>query len=69
MNPDFKSIFRDDLEFYIPQLCSFYLKGNLENPTDTNTLFNVIILAAQTNFFFSHRIWFFFRSAMFQEFQ
>ena len=65
INPDFNSIFRDDLEFFIPQMCSFYLKGNLENPQD---LFNVIILASQTNFFFSHRVWFFFHSAMFQEF-
>ena len=32
VNPDFNSVFRDDLEFFIPQLCSFYLKGNLENP-------------------------------------
>ena len=30
VNPDFKSVFRDDLEFYVPQLCSFYLKGKLE---------------------------------------
>lgn len=65
VNPDFNSVFRDDLEFFIPQLCSFYLKGNSERPQD---LFNVIILASETNFFFSHRIWFFFHSAMFQEF-
>ena len=65
INPDFRSKFRDDLEFYIPQLCSFYLKGTLENPV---SLFNVIILASQTDFFFSHRVWFFFQSAMFQDF-
>ena len=62
INPDLNSVFRDDLEFFIPQMCSFYLKGNLENPAD---LFNVIILASQTDFFFAHRIWFFFHSAMF----
>ena len=65
VNPDFNSPFRDDLEFFIPQLCSFYLKGNME---DLNDLFNVIIRSSQTNFFFSHRVWFFFHSAMFQEF-
>lgn len=43
INPDFRSVFRDDLEFYIPQLCSFYLKGNLEDP---RSLFNVVILAS-----------------------
>jgi hypothetical protein len=65
VNPDFSSCFRDDLEFFIPQICSFYLKGNSESP---QKLFNVLVLASQTNFFFSHRVWFFFHSAMFQEF-
>lgn len=32
VNPDFTSVFRDDLEFFIPQICSFYLKGNSESP-------------------------------------
>jgi hypothetical protein len=65
INPDLNSPFRDDLEFFIPQLCSFYLKGGIERPED---LFQVMIRAAQNDFFFSHRIWFFFHSAMFQEF-
>jgi hypothetical protein len=43
INPDFRSVFRDDLEFYIPQLCSFYLKGNFEDP---KAIFNVMILAS-----------------------
>ena len=64
VNPDLKSNFRDDLEFYIPQLCSFYLKGKLDKE-DVQGLFNVIILSARADFFFSHRIWFFFHSAMF----
>ena len=34
INPDFQSLFRDDLEFFIPQLCSFYLKGNLATKED-----------------------------------
>lgn len=28
VNPDFTSRFRSDLEFFIPQLCCFYLKGD-----------------------------------------
>jgi hypothetical protein len=31
INPDFTSQYRDDLEFYIPQLCSFFLQGNYEH--------------------------------------
>jgi hypothetical protein len=31
VNPDFNQNIRNDLEFYIPQLCSMYLQGNLEN--------------------------------------
>ena len=68
VNPDFKSKFRDDLEFYIPQICSFFLKGNQETSREQDDLYKVIILASQTNFFFAHRIWFFFHSAMFKEF-
>lgn len=29
LNPDFASPFRNDLEFCIPQICSFLLKGDL----------------------------------------
>lgn len=29
INPDFGSPFRNDLEFFIPQICSFLLKGDL----------------------------------------
>ena len=29
VNPDFKSQFRDDLEFYIPQLCTFSIQEDL----------------------------------------
>lgn len=65
INPNFSSQFRDDLEFFVPQLCSFYLKGNLE---DHKQLFDVITMASSASFFFSHRVWFFFHSAMFQEF-
>lgn len=30
INPDFRSKFRKDLEFFLPQLCSFYLRGDAE---------------------------------------
>lgn len=62
VNPDFTSVFRDDLEFFIPQLGSFYLKGDYEHPADIS---NLMVLAASTSFFFSHRVWFFFHSTMF----
>ena len=64
INPDFTSIFRNDLEFFIPQVCSFYLKGNYENHI---ALRNFVVLASSASFFFAHRVWFFFQSAMFQE--
>lgn len=57
VNPDFTDVFRDDLEFFIPQLGSFYLKGDYEHPEE---IANLIVLAASTSFFFSHRVWFFF---------
>ena len=65
VNPDFTSPFRDDLEFFIPQLCSFYLKGDFEKQSD---LANLIVLASSTSFYFSHRVWFFFQSTMYQDF-
>lgn len=63
VNPDFTSGQRSDLEFYIPQLCSFYLRGDSEKP---QPLVNLILLASSTSFFFSHRIWFYFQSMIFQ---
>ena len=64
VNPDFTSPFRDDLEFFIPQLCSFYLKGEFEHEKE---LSNLMVLASSTSFFFSHRVWFFFQSTMYQD--
>ncbi|CDW87043.1 phosphatidylinositol kinase (pik-k) [Stylonychia lemnae] len=64
VNPDFTSAFRNDLEFFIPQLCSFFLKGNYEDPQELKDL---IVLASSASFYFSHRVWFFFQSTMFQD--
>ncbi|CAI2382541.1 unnamed protein product [Moneuplotes crassus] len=57
LNPDFTSKYRNDLEFYLPQLCSYCLSedGNDE-------LQKFIIIAAQSNIFFSHRVLFFLES-------
>mmetsp|Transcript_33658 Transcript_33658/g.51949 ORF Transcript_33658/g.51949 Transcript_33658/m.51949 type:complete len:91 (+) Transcript_33658:475-747(+) len=57
INPDFNSNIRNDLEFYIPQICSLYLRGEMDDPND---LINLILRAAKESIFFSHRIWFFF---------
>ena len=64
VNPDFTSRFRTDLEFFIPQLCCFYLKGDSEMEQD---LVNLITLASTSSFFYSHRIWFFFQAMLFPE--
>jgi hypothetical protein len=61
VNPDFTSQFRSDLEFFIPQLCSFYVEGDFEHPKD---LVNLIVMAASSSFYFSHRTWFFFSSLL-----
>ena len=65
VNPDFTSVFRDDLEFFIPQLGSFYLKVDFEHP---EAIANLIVFAASASFFFAHRVWFFFQSTMIGEF-
>jgi hypothetical protein len=57
VNPDFTSKFRADLEFFIPQLCCFFLKGDSESEDD---IIKLITQASMSSFFYSHRIWFFF---------
>lgn len=57
INPDFNEKVRNDLEFYIPQLCSVYMHGEIDDPND---LINLIVMASKSNIFFSHRVWFFF---------
>ena len=57
LNPDFTSIYRNDLEFYLPQLCSYCLYED-----ENNEIKNFIVLAAQSNIFFLHRVLFFIES-------
>lgn len=64
VNPDFTSRFRNDLEFFIPQLCCFYLKGDSEMEQE---LVNLIVMASTSSFFYSHRIWFFYQAMLFPE--
>lgn len=64
VNPDFTSRFRSDLEFFIPQLCCFFLKGDSQ---DEEALVNLIVMASTSSFFYSHRIWFFFQAMLFPE--
>lgn len=57
INPDFTSDFRSDLEFFIPQLCSFYISAGFEKEYG---LLEFLISACNESFFFSHWLWFFF---------
>jgi 1,4-dihydroxy-2-naphthoyl-CoA synthase len=52
------------LEFFIPQICSFFLRGDSEHSEE---LLNFILTASSVNFFFAHRVWFFCQSAMYQD--
>jgi hypothetical protein len=63
INPDFRSKFRKDLEFFLPQLCSFFLTGGSEkNPEEFVQFF---IMCATHSFYFSHRLWFFFQACLY----
>lgn len=59
INPNLQAAVRKDLEFFIPQLCSFYLQGHYPN---SQQLVDLIVQAASNDFYFSHRIFFFLRS-------
>lgn len=45
INPDFQSPFRNDLEFYISQLCVFLLRGDL-GYVEHDQLLNLILVAS-----------------------
>jgi hypothetical protein len=63
INPNLKSKQRRDLEFYIPQICSFYLQGYFSN---VEALVN-FIFQASGEYHFSHRVLFFFSSILFDK--
>lgn len=54
---------RSDLEFFIPQLCSFYLNPELDS-VEVEQIGEILCRACEVNFFFAHRVWFFFRSSI-----
>jgi hypothetical protein len=64
VNPDLKAPVRKDLEFFIPQLCSFYMQGYFDN---SEPLVSLLVQASEQDFNFSHRIWFFFKSVLFNK--
>ena len=63
VNPDLTSPVRQDLEFYIPQLISFYLQGYYPN---MEQLVNLIVQDCKNDFYFSHRIFFQLKSVTFE---
>ncbi len=58
VNPDLASTRRNDLEFYIPQLCGYLIDDS--KPRELrDCLFVILLEAANANFYFSHRLYFF----------
>lgn len=61
ISPDSLSKTRNDLEFYIPQLCSFVFDSS--KPRELRDCITVILIdAASASFYFSHRLYFFLQS-------
>lgn len=58
LNRDFTESIRNDLEFYIPQMLSFYLSREC-NDDESEELSIFINMACKSEFFFSHRVLFF----------
>ena len=67
LNPDFLTTDSDgtraDLEYFIPQLCSFYLNPELDS-IEVEQIGEILSRACQVNFFFAHRVWFFLSSSI-----
>ena len=64
VNPDFNSSQRNDLEFYIPQLSSIFMVGEIE---DSLRFTDLILNSCEQSIFFSHRIWFYCQSLLFTD--
>ena len=60
LNPNLISPIRNDLEFYIPQICTFLLYGGLK---EIDEFFVFLCRVCNASFFFAHRV-FWFLSAM-----
>ena len=58
LNPDFTESIRTDLEFYIPQLLSYYLWAECDEAR-ANDLALFIVMACKSYRYFSHRVMFF----------
>ncbi|MDR3548215.1 MAG: hypothetical protein P4M11_08145 [Candidatus Pacebacteria bacterium] len=58
INPDERISTRNDLEFYIPQLCG-YLIDESKPQELRDQLFTILVQAANAQFYFSHRLYFF----------
>ncbi len=66
LNPDFdskKGMEKVCLEFYIPQLCSYYLQSNTPSTLHFE-LMEFIFAACQKSPFFAHKVFFFFNAAL-----
>ena len=48
---------RGDLEFYIPQMVSHFLRADLSQK-DLDEMKQFFLKASQVNIFFAHRVWF-----------
>ena len=60
LNPNLISPIRNDLEFYIPQICTFLLYGGVK---EIDEFFVFLCRVCNASFFFAHRV-FWFLSAM-----
>lgn len=58
VNPDYTSKTRNDLEFFIPQMCSYVIDES--KPREIRDCLIVILTeASNASFYFSHRLYFF----------
>ncbi|CAG9313004.1 PI4KB_4 [Blepharisma stoltei] len=62
VSPDFRKKKREDLEFYVPQLCNLLLFGFLDHNED---LIRAVLEFCKTSFHFSHRVYWFLKSTDF----
>ncbi|CDW91655.1 phosphatidylinositol kinase (pik-k) [Stylonychia lemnae] len=63
INPDFTSgqYLREDLEFYLPQLCCHYINNSM-SPEEEKKFTEMLVLMCKSSFYFAHRMIFFFNS-------